>query len=788
MKKPKLLLLGALLASFTFSASALDEAFDPNQIGNYTRSSGGRYLKSFALHNESDITGEATLGDVTINVNQPTTLNKSLYYDMTSQGPFVTRAGNTVKITDVDMDGYWVHGYLFIDYNNDGGFNSMLNTGFALNDSDPRIAAALNPNPYRGELVSFNYYNVDPTGIKANEYFVDSYGEHFDQASESPNTTIGQMRAFIIPSWVKPGIYNALYKHDWSDISQHGNPGTLNATGGLDNYIGDNGGVIVKFRIQVIGRHNVTVTSDDTSKGTVSLKVDDQATTTPTTVNSNQTVVAVATPTDGNHFAYWTDDATGQIVSREAEYTVTLTDDVKLTAHFLDQSEYEGRDEQFNPNNITSTYNHGTNSARFLSSFTLTNDTGNDGSLNEPQFTVNQSRAANSSIFYDLTSSAPFQTKAGNTVSFSEISWSKDGWMHGYLYIDYNKDGGFNSKLNTTGYTLNNDAMKNSSLITDDPVNGELVSFSCFNLNTTTDEDNDYFVDSKGNNMPKSRTNNTDIYYGSGVTTETMPEFKIPENLKPGTYDALFKIDWSDIRQHGNEGIYKNNAWSNRIGDNGGVIVKFQIKVEAPFCITDHYAANTSATYWNAAIVTINYTADGVDEGEKLVAVATQTDATTVTSTIAAASFTTLANDETGATEDQNVTAAHEISVDGRTIKFNLDEDQNQAQLLFEQPSWDAEGNKSDNFTPSTQYNYDIVLQTEDANGKVTAVSRPYSLDFTTAARNDGNTAGVEDVTADDSNAPVLYYNLQGIQVAQPAAGQIYIVRQGKTVKKVLMK
>ena len=54
-------------------------------------------------------------------------------------------------------------------------------------------------------------------------------------------------------------------------------------------------------------------------------------------------------------------------------------------------------------------------------------------------------------------------------------------------------------------------------------------------------------------------------------------------------------------------------------------------------------------------------------------------------------------------------------------------------------------------------------------------------------------TTGVEDVTtdrtdSDDANAPVYYYNLQGVRVANPATGQIYIRVQGNTSTKVLVK
>lgn len=53
----------------------------------------------------------------------------------------------------------------------------------------------------------------------------------------------------------------------------------------------------------------------------------------------------------------------------------------------------------------------------------------------------------------------------------------------------------------------------------------------------------------------------------------------------------------------------------------------------------------------------------------------------------------------------------------------------------------------------------------------------------------DNPLGGVEDILPDsdsDPNAPVEYYNLQGIRVANPTAGQIYILRQGNNASKVI--
>lgn len=43
--------------------------------------------------------------------------------------------------------------------------------------------------------------------------------------------------------------------------------------------------------------------------------------------------------------------------------------------------------------------------------------------------------------------------------------------------------------------------------------------------------------------------------------------------------------------------------------------------------------------------------------------------------------------------------------------------------------------------------------------------------------------SGVADIVVEDENAPVEYYNLQGVRVANPENG-LYIVKQGKKVSK----
>ena len=47
--------------------------------------------------------------------------------------------------------------------------------------------------------------------------------------------------------------------------------------------------------------------------------------------------------------------------------------------------------------------------------------------------------------------------------------------------------------------------------------------------------------------------------------------------------------------------------------------------------------------------------------------------------------------------------------------------------------------------------------------------------------------AGIDDITVDDSNAPVEYFNLQGVKVANPENG-LYIIRQGNTTTKQIIR
>lgn len=48
--------------------------------------------------------------------------------------------------------------------------------------------------------------------------------------------------------------------------------------------------------------------------------------------------------------------------------------------------------------------------------------------------------------------------------------------------------------------------------------------------------------------------------------------------------------------------------------------------------------------------------------------------------------------------------------------------------------------------------------------------------------------SGIGNIAADNSNAPVEYFTLQGIRVDSPVSGTIVIRRQGTEVSKIIMR
>ena len=85
-------------------------------------------------------------------------------------------------------------------------------------------------------------------------------------------------------------------------------------------------------------------------------------------------------------------------------------------------------------------------------------------------------------------------------------------------------------------------------------------------------------------------------------------------------------------------------------------------------------------------------------------------------------------------------------------------------------------------FSGNLKAQHDVLKTISNPNVSLTATAGEKQLFAITKAPD--TTTGIEDVTV-DSEAPVEYFNLQGLRVAQPEAGQLYIKRQGDKAVKV---
>jgi len=80
----------------------------------------------------------------------------------------------------------------------------------------------------------------------------------------------------------------------------------------------------------------------------------------------------------------------------------------------------------------------------------------------------------------------------------------------------------------------------------------------------------------------------------------------------------------------------------------------------------------------------------------------------------------------------------------------------------------------------------DVVLQSKPDEKVTFTISPKVIVGNGYAEFNDNTQTGIEDVEGAVSDAPAEYYNLQGVRVAQPEAGRVYIVRRGAAVTKEL--
>lgn len=178
-----------------------------------TNSNSSRYLKSVSFQG-----GYYEFSPITI----ATSGYSAIYYNKTSK-VFYANAGSTIT-PQIDYEGAWMQGYVYIDYDNDGTFNTT------------------------NELVAYS-------GYIQNGIWLNSKGEQLADGSACPPSTVP---SFIIPESIPSGDYRMRVKVDWDS------PDPCGRTTATGNSMEQNGGAIVDITLRLSGvTHNYTITIDN---------------------------------------------------------------------------------------------------------------------------------------------------------------------------------------------------------------------------------------------------------------------------------------------------------------------------------------------------------------------------------------------------------------------------------------------------------------------------------------------------------------------------------------------
>ncbi len=115
---------------------------------------------------------------------------------------------------------------------------------------------------------------------------------------------------------------------------------------------------------------------------------------------------------------------------------------------------------------------------------------------------------------------------------------------------------------------------------------------------------------------------------------------------------------------------------------------------------------------------------------------------------------------------------------------------QNEGGTAWHEPTVAPAGTWDDNKVwTRTEAPANSIMRSQSDNGNTVVMTMAGTVNFATVevkyAAED--TSGIESITVEESDAPVEYFNLQGVRVDNPAAG-LYIRRQGTSVSKVYIR
>ena len=325
------------------------------------------------------------------------------------------------------------------------------------------------------------------------------------------------------------------------DISGHGHTGTLV---NFPNYS---------------TLYTVTIAAPDPEQGTLKVMNGSTEVVSRTGIPENTRLTVVAEPADG----YQLKEIRVNDVALERNVNIfTLTQETTVTAEFEEAvpeyCTYEG---------------NSSHDQRYVRSITMNGGTS--------PFSVSVYSTTRQAVYVDKTDHV-FEAYAGEEIQ-PVVNWAGE-WMHGYLYIDYDKD-------YTFSYTLGSDDYPTAD--------GELVSYTFY-----SPSDSQWGKNSKG----ETTENNSRL--------DDVPSFTLPESLAPGEYRVRLKIDWCHLDPCGHP-----DEIPNTLTGNGGNIVDFTLRiVERPATYTvtlPETVENGTLTVMNGSVALVPG-ANTVEENSEL--------------------------------------------------------------------------------------------------------------------------------------------------------------------------
>ncbi len=560
-------------------------------------------------------------GNQTIQTNQSTT--KKVYYEFL-ETPFLAKAGESITTT-MSFSGSWMHSYVYIDYGQDGKFDIAPVNGsysgtdavsFSYYDGKTYAGASTSTSATFNNPPAFTIPSTLENGFYRVRYKVD--WDNIDAGGNvSDNNHIRSNGGIIVDTRVNihndqvkiyrttgdfgAGLNGDILKSDGSDFSEEnipfGEPYTIKAqpapgfafshviirhghkldgdsiVGGTQQYTEENipassfangsytipaeyvdGDVSLLPYFISVSNETHSVTFGTAENGTFEIQKDGVAIASGEEVQEGTVLTVVVNPNEGYELDAIT--VNGEKIANNAftvmgETTVVVT--FKEISTVLNYCTYEG---------------NSTHTGRKLNSLTL-NGSFSISSI-QPNF--------KDPIYRDRTSEV-FEVNAGSQVTAS-VDFSGE-WMHGYLYIDYNKNGEFSDEA-TGDY-----APFNIGATGIPAADSELVTYTYYGLNDDTEERG---YDSAGNSHVGTSSNR----HASLMNGGSIPEFTIPATTPSGEYRARFMVAWNSIDPCGYD----------KIQEEGGCMLDFTIKVNKTSAIDEVEGENVVLYYANGEIFT----------------------------------------------------------------------------------------------------------------------------------------------------------------------------------------